>query len=78
MNRQQEIINAFRNDYKVILKKSQIIEIESISYANNTDKWVGETLSRMVKNGSLTRVRIGYCCLGGSSSNLNQVDMFNV
>ena len=78
MNRQSEISKAFNNDYDLILKKSEIIENQSIHYVNNTSKWTGETLSRMVKNGSLTRVSIGYYRLGGSSKNNNQMDMFNV
>ena len=76
MNRQQEITNAFKNNYETILKKSEIIESECISYVNNTGKWVGETLSRMIKNGSLTRVKTGYYRLGGTINNEDQLDIF--
>lgn len=52
MDRQKQILKVFDSDKDLILSKSEIKEKGSISYYHNTDKHLGETLSRMVKNGS--------------------------
>lgn len=64
MDRQKQIISAFNNDYDLVLSKSEIIERESIYYYANAEKHVGHTLTRMVKNRSLERVKRGFYKLG--------------
>ena len=59
MNRQAEILETFP-DKETILSKKEIIERGQIRYYYNTEKHVGHTLSRMVKNGLLVRVKKGY------------------
>ncbi|MEZ7496489.1 hypothetical protein QO206_13405 [Leeuwenhoekiella aequorea] len=66
MNRQAEILEVFP-DAETILSKSEIIERGQIRYYFNTEKHVGETLSRMVKNGILVRVKKGYYKRGKST-----------
>ena len=66
MNRQAEILATFP-DAETILSKSEIIEKGQISYYFNTSKHVGHTLSRMVKNGLLIRVKKGYYKRGKST-----------
>ena len=64
MDRQIQIIKAFNNDFDLVLSKSDIIERESIYYYANCEKHVGHTLTRMVKNGSIERVKRGFYKLG--------------
>lgn len=59
MNRQAEILEVFP-DAETILSKKEIIERGQIRYYYNTEKHVGDTLSRMVKNQLLVRVKKGY------------------
>ena len=59
MNRQAEILETFP-DKETILSKKEIIERGQIRYYFNTEKHVGHTLSRMVNNGLLVRVKKGY------------------
>ena len=59
MDRQKQILEVFEGDFDKVLKKSEIIKKGKISYYINTKKWVGETLTRMVRNGSLIRVSHG-------------------
>lgn len=58
MDRQKQILNVFSKDE--ILSKSEIKEKSGISYYCNTDKHLGDVLSRMVNNGLLERVKKGY------------------
>ncbi|WP_028376001.1 hypothetical protein [Leeuwenhoekiella sp. MAR_2009_132] len=66
MNRQAEILATFP-DAETILSKKEIIERGQIRYYFNTEKHVGHTLSRMVKNGILVRVKKGYYKRGKST-----------
>lgn len=59
MDRQAQIIEIFKDSVKDVLTKKEIIDLGKISYYHNTKKYVGETLSRMVKNGLIERVKIG-------------------
>ena len=85
MDRQREIIEVFRKSEKEVLKKSEIIKEGKICYYYNTEKHVGDTLSRMVRNGLLERVKIGYYKLSGKHKrrfkkdlieNPNQINLF--
>lgn len=58
MDRQKEVLNAFKEGE--VLSKNQIKERSGISYYYNTDKHLGDVLSRMVKNGLLIRIKKGY------------------
>lgn len=53
----REIIVFLREHEQATL--SQIIEGTGLHYYNNTRKYVGETLGRMVKNGTIRRVKKG-------------------
>jgi len=64
MDRQKEILQVFNMDFDLVLTKKEIIENGKIGYYHNTQKHVGEVLSRMVKNGSLKRVKKGSYSLG--------------
>jgi len=64
MERQKEILEVFNNNTEIILSKRKIKELGNISYYYNTDKHLGETLSRMVKNNNLIRVSRGNFKLG--------------
>lgn len=64
MDRQKEILNVFNNDKDLTLKKSEIIEKGDIHYYASTSKHVGFTLTRMVRNGLLIRVKMAYYKLG--------------
>ena len=83
MNRQAEILETFPNK-ETILSKKEIIERGQIRYYFNTEKHVGDTLSRMVKNGLLVRVKKGYYKLNKSTPNHgrpvqeieNQIELF--
>jgi len=66
MNRQAEILETFP-DKETILSKKEIIERGQIRYYYNTEKHVGHTLSRMVKNQLLVRIKKGYYKLGKST-----------
>tara|TARA_B100001179_G_scaffold217701_1_gene189779 strand:- start:158 stop:412 length:255 start_codon:yes stop_codon:yes gene_type:complete len=68
MNRQKQILATFP-DAETVLSKQEIIERGQISYYYNTDKHVGDTLTRMVKNKLLVRVKKGYYKLGKSTPN---------
>ena len=67
MDRQKQILKVFENNKELILTKSEIKEKGSISYYCNTDKHLGETLTRMVKNNSLKRVKKGFYKLGSGT-----------
>ncbi len=64
MDRQKQILAVFDNDKELILKKSEIIKLGKITYYHSTEKHAGATLSRMVNNGLLIRVKQGYFKLG--------------
>ena len=80
MDRQRQILKIFNGDKEIELKKSEIISIGKISYYTNTEKHVGETLSRMVANGTLQRIIKGTYKLGSKSKKdyvpENQTNMF--
>lgn len=65
MDRQKQILAVF-TDKEQTLSKSEIIEKGDISYYHNTSKHVGHTLTRMVKNGTLIRVKKGHYKRGGA------------
>ena len=66
MNRQAEILATFP-DADTVLTKREIIKRGQIRYYYNTEKHVGHTLSRMVKNQLLVRVKKGNYKLGKST-----------
>lgn len=72
MNRQKQILKVFEGNKDLILTKSEIKEKGKVSYYHNTDKHLGETLSRMVKNGSLKRTSKGKYKLGNGSKMIVQ------
>jgi hypothetical protein len=72
MERQKQILEVFKGDTKLILRKSEIKVRGNIDYFNNTDKYLGETLTRMVKNGSLIRISIGNYKLGSGDKMIVQ------
>lgn len=80
MDKQKEILQVFNGDKLKVLSKAVIKEFGNISYYNNTDKYLGETLSRMVKNGSLERVSRGKYKLGSGTKMIiqpkNQTKLF--
>lgn len=80
MNRQKQIIQVFENNKQLILTKSEIKEKGGIVYHNNTDKYLGETLARMVKNNSLQRIAKGNYKLGSGTKIIvqpeNQTEIF--
>lgn len=59
---QKTILNLFQKE-KRPMKKSEIVELVFISYYHGKDKYIGEILSRMVKNGLLVRVSNGMYAL---------------
>lgn len=81
MDRQKEILQVFNGDYELILSKQEIKEKGKIGYYHNTDKYLGETLTRMVKNASLKRVSRGKYKLGSGNKMIvqpkNQTKMFD-
>ena len=77
MTNRQLIIKAFSGDYEKELTKKQIKEITGISYYHNTDKHLGDVLSRMVKSKILKRVKKGVYSLYSSSNQIsNQNRLF--
>lgn len=85
MDRQKQIIDVFLISNKDVLSKSEIIKTGGISYYYNTEKHVGNTLSRMVRNGVLERVKKGHYSLTGRQNRFfkkdvtedkNQIDLF--
>lgn len=74
MERQKQVLKAFNNDKDLILSKSDIKQISGIGYYRNTDKHLGDVLSRMVKNGSLIRVKRGYFQLGQYKKRNTQIN----
>jgi len=81
MDRQKQILKVFDGDKEKILTKSEIKDIGGISYYYNTDKHLGETLSRMVKNRNLIRVKKGSYKLGSGNKMIiqpkNQTNIFD-
>jgi len=77
MDRQKEIIKVFNKSEKTVLHKSEIIELGKISYYYNTNKHVGDVLSRMVKNGLLERPKKGYYKLTGRQNKHFNKDFVN-
>tara|TARA_R100000781_G_scaffold113591_1_gene82413 strand:+ start:13414 stop:13674 length:261 start_codon:yes stop_codon:yes gene_type:complete len=59
MERQVEILKVFK-DTEEVLSKKEIKERSGISYYYNTDKHLGDILSRMVNNGLLVRPKKGH------------------
>lgn len=70
--RQIQILKTFQDDKDIILSKSEIKELSGISYHCNTNKHLGDCLSRMVKNGMLERVSKGKYKLGSGNKHINQ------
>lgn len=58
-DRQIQVLQSFKGDYDLVLKKSQIKALGNIRYYANTDKHLGDVLTRMVNNNSLKRVSFG-------------------
>jgi len=67
MNRQNQIKNCFKSDFDKVLSKKQIKEISGISYYCNTDKHLGQILTRMVRNKTLLRIKKGFYMLNKKS-----------
>lgn len=85
MDRQKEIIDVFLKSDKEVLTKQEIIKLGNISYYYNTSFHAGNTLSRMVNNGLLERVKKGSYKLSGRQNkffksdviaNPNQTELF--
>jgi len=77
MNRQRKIIEVFNNDRDKILSKKDIIQLSGIDYYHNTEKHVGNVLSRMVRNGLICRVKKGYYKLGLLKRKIKNDDIDN-
>lgn len=58
MDRQKEVIKAFKEPGEVLTKK-EIMERARLYYYHNSAKHAGDVLTRMVRNGSLVRVSQG-------------------
>jgi len=79
--RQQQILKVFKGDKDLVLSKRAIIARGEIGYFRNTDKHVGDTLTRLINNGLLTRPKRGYYQLGLKNKrpapiDPNQTDLF--
>ena len=74
MASQKDILKAFKESTE-ILRKKEIIERSGAWYYANADKHVGDILSRMVKNGSLTRVSVGKYRLGSGKAHAKAVSV---
>lgn len=70
--RQIQILKTFKENKDIILSKSEIKKLSGISYYNNTDKYLGDCLSRMVKNGMLKRISKGKYKLGSGNKRITQ------
>jgi len=58
----KEILRLFHKDQE--LTKAVIVQNCGLEYYHNAEKYIGETLSRMVKSGLLERVKPGVFKLG--------------
>ena len=58
MERQSQILKVFEKDQ--VLSKQEIKDKSGIRYYYNTDKHLGDVLTRMVNNRLLERVKKGY------------------
>jgi hypothetical protein len=52
---------------KKVMTKQEIIKKARLFYYHNTNKHAGDVLTRMVKNGSLTRISRGNYKLGSGA-----------
>ena len=81
INRQKQILEVFQENKELVLSKNDIKNKGRIFYYVNTDKHLGETLSRMVKNNLLIRESKGKYKLGSGSKMIvqpkNQTQLFN-
>lgn len=59
MSYKQKKIAMLFTDHETVLKTSDIIRDCGLVYWCNSEKYIGEILSRMVKRGTLIRVRRG-------------------
>lgn len=64
MNNRVRILRLFNGDFTLVLHKQAIIKKGRIAYFNNTDKYVGDILTRLVRSGRLIRIKRGYYMLG--------------
>jgi predicted transcriptional regulator of viral defense system len=62
-NKQKEILKLF-SPRGLVVSKKDIVTVYGSSYYCNAEKYIGEILSRMVKNGMLERVKPGFFKLG--------------
>lgn len=79
--KQQKVVNFINRSEDKQITKKQAVELIDDHYCNG-DKHVGEVLSRMVKSGTLERVKNGVFKIGSGKSKKvfiveNQNDLFN-
>lgn len=79
--RQKEILAVFKGNKELTLSKGEIIARGKIGYYHGVLNHVGQTLTRMINNGLLTRPKRGYYQLGLKNKrpapvDPNQVDLF--
>jgi len=73
MERQKEVLACFKGNKELCLKKQEIIKMAQMYYFHNTDKHVGDVLSRMVNSGLLIRVSKGVFKLGNGNKKKEQI-----
>ena len=62
--RQKQVLSLFGGDKELVIKKSDMIHKHGIRYYHNTQKHLGDVLTRLINNGMLKRTKIGYYKLG--------------
>jgi hypothetical protein len=70
MTTQKDILKLFVND-EFVLSKSFIVLALGNNYYCNAEKHIGDMLSRMVKNGTLIRIKKGVFKRGSSVKKQN-------
>lgn len=70
MNKQNEILKVIYG--KDSMTKKEIVKAVPFSYWNNTEKYIGEILTRMVRSGKLERIGRGIYKVGpGKKEKIN-------
>ena len=62
--RQAQVLKLFGGDKELVITKRDMIHQYGIRYFHNTQKHLGDVLTRLVNNGMLKRVKIGHYQLG--------------